>query len=79
MHLESIVNCLNQVELFSALCENDVALFAELAKPQALLYDDILCTCRDHTDALYVIEKVTRQRIHKTHEKKHIRPIYKRV
>ncbi len=78
MPIQATINCLTQVELFSGLAENDIALFAELAQPQELLAGDILFHGSDQTDALYVIEKGSIQLVDNTQEKEQSVTIFSR-
>ena len=53
--MQSVTECLNQVELFQNISAQELALFAEHAQRQQLLTGDILFRSHDLTDALYVI------------------------
>ena len=61
MNLKSVIECLNQVELFRGIVGQDLALFAEQAQCQKRLAGDILFRSHDLTDALYVIASGTIQ------------------
>lgn len=56
MNLNSVIQCLSQVELFNGLPNQDIALFAELSEQRQLLAGDILFHDSELADALYVIQ-----------------------
>ena len=57
---QTVVDCLNQVELFKGVLPEDILLFAALAEPEELQCGEVLFSGGDKTnainDALYVIE-----------------------